>query len=66
MVDDQDLKFSVCAGCGAPFVCAAVNGQQTCWCMEKPRGLFEPLAGDLCYCPECLAKRISEAASPAA
>ena len=65
MVVDQDLKFSVCAGCGAPFACGAVNGQQTCWCMEKPTGLFEPLAGGLCYCPECLDKRVSEAASRA-
>jgi hypothetical protein len=48
-----------CAGCGAPFFCGAAAGLSTCWCMEKPAGLFEPVAGQGCYCKTCLDARIA-------
>jgi len=58
-------KRSICPGCGQHFGCGAVNGAALCWCMEQPSGLFEPVAGGCCYCPECLEKQISERASRA-
>ena len=59
MVLEQEAKPSLCADCGAPFVCGAVAGLPTCWCMEIPTGWFEADAGASCYCPACLDKRIS-------
>ena len=58
-------KTNICPGCGARFVCGAEAGLQTCWCMEKPMGLFEPEADARCYCPACLSMRISERSSQA-
>ncbi|MEO8410412.1 MAG: cysteine-rich CWC family protein [Propionivibrio sp.] len=60
----QNNQLSACAGCGAPFLCGAQAGLATCWCMEKPTGLLEPVAGAGCYCPACLDARIN-AAQPA-
>ena len=65
MDDQSSEKKNTCPGCGARFVCGAESGLQTCWCMEKPTGLFEPEAGDRCYCSACMDKRISERSAPA-
>ena len=62
---EQEPTNSVCAGCGTSFECGAVAGLTTCWCMEKPMGLFEVEPGGSCYCPACLEKRISEQLSQA-
>lgn len=48
-----------CPACGTHFVCGAAQGQQSCWCMEKPTGLIEPEVGGSCLCPRCLNQRIS-------
>jgi Cysteine-rich CWC len=64
--DKRSASVSICPGCGQRFVCGAVNGAARCWCMEQPLGLFEPVVGESCYCPECLQKRISERASQTA
>ncbi|MEF8730452.1 MAG: hypothetical protein CRU78_07345 [Candidatus Accumulibacter phosphatis] len=56
---------STCPACGMSFVCAAVAGLATCWCMEKADKAplsFAPEVGGNCYCPSCLAQRFS--ASP--
>lgn len=53
-----------CADCGALFVCGAAAGFSTCWCMEKPTGLLEPVAGAGCYCAACLDQRIAAAVKP--
>ena len=66
MAADQAPEPSVCAGCGESFVCGVEAGFQTCWCMEKPTGLFEPDGSGRCFCPACLDRRISELSSPAA
>lgn len=65
MAVEQEKSNSVCAGCGASFACGAVAGLTTCWCMEKPTGLFAAEAGSSCYCPVCLDKRVSEQSSQA-
>ena len=65
MSDLPEKKSSACPGCGAHFVCGVEAGLQTCWCMEKPVGVFAPDADARCYCPACLAKRISEGSSQA-
>ena len=54
-----DKAASRCADCGAPFVCGAAAGLSTCWCMDKPAGLLEPIAGAGCYCAACLDQRIA-------
>ena len=63
---NRNLQLSACAGCGASFLCGAEAGLATCWCMEKPTGLCEPVAGAGCYCPACLDQRIKAAGSAAA
>jgi hypothetical protein len=60
---EPEIKSSLCVACGQPFVCGAVAGLATCWCMEKPSGLFAPEAGARCYCPQCLEQRIVSAQS---
>jgi hypothetical protein len=55
-----DDKRSICSACGQQFNCGAMSGAARCWCMERPSGLFAPVAGAGCYCPACLEKRISE------
>ena len=64
MVIDESIN-SECADCGAPFVCGAVAGSHSCWCMGKPVRLLEVDAEASCYCPACLEKRIREQSSPA-
>ena len=66
MTDLPEKKPSTCPRCGTNFVCGAEAGLQTCWCMEKPTGLFEPEADARCYCPTCLSMRISACSSQAA
>ncbi|MFZ4535077.1 cysteine-rich CWC family protein [Propionivibrio sp.] len=65
MALEEKVTPSVCAGCGASFVCGAVAGLATCWCMEKPAVYFAAEAGGSCYCPACLDKRVSEQLSRA-
>ena len=65
LATNQEAESTVCHACGAPFVCGAMAGLQTCWCMEKPTGLLVVEAGASCYCPACLEKRISEQSSRA-
>ena len=55
---------SHCAACGTPFVCGVAAGHSTCWCMEKPTAVFEPVADAACYCAACLDERIAAAATP--
>ncbi|MBL8398380.1 MAG: cysteine-rich CWC family protein [Candidatus Accumulibacter sp.] len=51
---------SQCAGCGAPFICGAVAGLSTCWCMAQPTVAATDLDANLgCYCPACLQRRLS-------
>ena len=40
LATNQEAESTVCHACGAPFVCGAMAGLQTCWCMEKPTGLL--------------------------
>ncbi|WP_291993261.1 cysteine-rich CWC family protein [Candidatus Accumulibacter sp. ACC003] len=56
---------SVCASCGASFVCGVVAGLASCWCMEKAPTAIEPTAGGSCYCPNCLAERSSRTSAAA-
>ncbi|MBL0208982.1 MAG: cysteine-rich CWC family protein [Propionivibrio sp.] len=63
MTVDQDAKPTLCASCGTSLVCGAVAGLPSCWCMERPSGLFEAVAGGSCFCPACLDRRISQQSS---
>lgn len=63
---DKDIKATTCPVCGSSFVCGAEAGMQTCWCMEKPMLVIDPVASEGCYCPACLDLRISRQASPEA
>jgi len=65
MISPSQGETSICPGCGARFVCGAEAGLQTCWCMKKPTGLFEPETGGRCFCPTCLNKRLNERSAPA-
>lgn len=56
---DEQLVASVCEGCGASFVCGAAAGMAGCWCMEQAPTAIEPTIGGNCYCPKCLAQRLS-------
>lgn len=58
------VPASSCPACGVRFVCGAVAGLESCWCMEKPSGTFVPEAGAHCYCPTCLAERVKVSPDP--
>lgn len=62
---NEETKKNTCPGCGALFVCGVEAGQSTCWCMEQPTGFVDPEAAGRCYCPACLAQRLSEPSAPA-
>ncbi|WP_342674055.1 cysteine-rich CWC family protein [Candidatus Accumulibacter aalborgensis] len=48
---------TACCACGVRFVCGAVAGLSSCWCMDKPRLTLAPDAAEgNCYCPACLEK----------
>jgi ribosomal protein L34E len=56
-----------CPACGAAFTCGMNAGLAECWCASLPPALDVPAipAGDVgaCYCPDCLKRRIEEAAA---
>ncbi|KFB68353.1 cysteine-rich CWC family protein [Candidatus Accumulibacter vicinus] len=53
-----------CTDCGTAFVCGAVAGLPSCWCMKKPTLSLEASAAAAgCYCPACLEQRLSAQAS---
>ncbi|WP_295482289.1 cysteine-rich CWC family protein [Accumulibacter sp.] len=60
----QKALDSVCDNCGASFVCGAAAGLASCWCMEKPPTGVAPEPGGRCYCPTCLAQRLSLPVDP--
>ncbi|HMW19284.1 MAG TPA: cysteine-rich CWC family protein [Accumulibacter sp.] len=59
---------TACAACGTAFVCGAVAGLATCWCVTMPTMPATDLDVDRgCYCPACLQQRLSvakEASAP--
>ncbi len=52
---------SVCARCGAFFMCGMTEGHDHCWCADLPL-LCIPLDPTIqsCYCPACLKEAIAE------
>lgn len=63
----EDVKnvapTNVCPACGACFTCGMNAGMAECWCASLPPVLSVPEAhAGQCYCPECLTKKIGEAA----
>ena len=44
---------SRCARCGATFECGLEAGAEPCWCAALPP--LEPVPGEGCLCPACLA-----------
>ncbi|MBL8407164.1 hypothetical protein E4Q08_13195 [Candidatus Accumulibacter phosphatis] len=64
----ENTMTTRCTDCGTAFVCGAVVGHSTCWCMEKPTLTLEPGAAAVgCYCSTCLEQRLSaQTSAPAA
>jgi hypothetical protein len=52
-----------CPDCGAAFSCGADKGRDgdPCWCASQPP-LASPQPDRGCYCPQCLARRLAQAA----
>lgn len=62
MEDKDGEGCEVCPGCGRRFECGMRAGRESCWCADLPSVpiIAEPAMG--CFCPECLARRLAEAA----
>lgn len=60
----ESAPTNVCASCGAAFVCGALAGSATCWCMGKPTLAVAAEAGAGCYCSSCLEQRLSALNQP--
>ncbi|MBP9803800.1 MAG: cysteine-rich CWC family protein [Candidatus Accumulibacter sp.] len=57
--EPENTPTTVCANCGASFVCGAVAGLSSCWCMQMPALPGVPDAAVGCSCPACLEQRVS-------
>lgn len=60
MEDKDGEGCDVCPGCGRRFECGMRAGRQSCWCAALPS--VPIVAAKACFCPECLARRVAEAA----
>lgn len=51
--------MKTCSLCGCRFGCGAQDPHGECWCAKLPH-VMELKAGEDCYCPDCLKRKIEE------